>query len=109
GGVLPSQPPYLCIRSLTSPVVSILILPPGAAPTLVSLEEHYKATAAGELSQPEISLERGNPTSRAIATSLDVNEKLEPNKPVMNGVSAVAAGKRKMSLPNGNRVLKNAR
>ena len=87
----------------------MLSRPPGAAPTLVSLEEHYKATAAGELSQPEIALERGNPTSKAIATSLDANEKLEPNKPVINGVSAVAAGKRKISLPNGNKVLKNAR
>ncbi|KAL8915829.1 MAG: hypothetical protein Q9172_006630 [Xanthocarpia lactea] len=82
--------------------------PPGAAPTLVSLEDHYRATLAGELEEANIALDRGNPTARAIASSLDINEKLEPNQPVIEG-SAVAAGKRKMTVPAGRIVMTGAR
>ncbi|KAI4279969.1 MAG: hypothetical protein L6R38_004823 [Xanthoria sp. 2 TBL-2021] len=82
--------------------------PPGAAPTLVSLEDHYKLTLAGELEESNIALDRENPTTKAIASSLDVNDKLEPNRPVARG-SAAAAGKRKMSLPGGKKVTTSAR
>ncbi|KAL8689962.1 MAG: hypothetical protein Q9224_004519, partial [Gallowayella concinna] len=75
--------------------------PPGAAPTLVSLDDHYKATLAGDLEEPKTVLERGNPTSKAIASSLDINEKLEPKRSAKS--SSVAAGKRKMSLPVGKK------
>ncbi|KAL8810663.1 MAG: hypothetical protein Q9223_002239 [Gallowayella weberi] len=75
--------------------------PPGAAPTLVSLEDHYKATLAGNLEEPKTELEKGNPTSRAIASSLDVNEKLEPKRSAK--LSSVAAGKRKMNVPDGKK------
>ncbi|KAI4233784.1 MAG: hypothetical protein LQ349_004206, partial [Xanthoria aureola] len=76
--------------------------PPGAAPTLVSLEDHYKLTLAGELEESNIALDRDNPTSNAIASSLDVNDKLQPNRPVARA-SAVAPGKRKISLPGGRK------
>ncbi|KAI4261892.1 MAG: hypothetical protein L6R42_002920 [Xanthoria sp. 1 TBL-2021] len=82
--------------------------PPGAAPTLVSLEDHYKLTLAGELEESNIALDRENPTTKAIAASLDVNDKLEPNRPVARG-SAAAAGKRKLSLPGGKKVTTSAR
>ncbi|KAL8763630.1 MAG: hypothetical protein Q9184_000630 [Pyrenodesmia sp. 2 TL-2023] len=84
--------------------------PPGAAPTLVTLEEHYKANLMGELGEDHESkraLDQHNPTNNSIALSLDVNEKLEPNRPVIHGQPA-AAGKRKMSLPLGTKIMKKA-
>lgn len=87
--------------------------PPGAAPTLVTLEEHYKANLMGELAElgedhkPKKALDRHNPTSNSIAQSLDVNEKLEPNRPVTDG-QPVAAMKRKTSLPSGTKITKKA-
>ncbi|KAL8645073.1 MAG: hypothetical protein Q9226_007465 [Calogaya cf. arnoldii] len=79
-----------------------------AAPTLVSLEDHYKLALAGELEESNVALDRENPTSKAIASSLDVNHKLEPNKPVTGG-STVAAGKRKMSVFGRKKATTSAR
>lgn len=73
--------------------------PPGAAPTLTTLEEHYRITLAGELNEPNQAPKKANPATKTIAQSLDINEKLEPNRPVTK-LSAVAAGKRKMSVPS---------
>ncbi|KAL8708781.1 MAG: hypothetical protein Q9225_007549 [Loekoesia sp. 1 TL-2023] len=84
------------------------IEPPGAAPTLVTLEEHYRAALAGEENGPKTALDGGNPASKSIAKSLDANDKLEPNRPVSNG-SAMAAGKRKMSVPLGTKVTRSPR
>ncbi|KAL9599352.1 MAG: hypothetical protein Q9219_003885 [cf. Caloplaca sp. 3 TL-2023] len=78
--------------------------PPGAAPTLTTLEEHYKATLAGEELGPGTALDRENPTSNSIATSLDINDKLEPNRPVDSRSAAAAAKKRKISLPVGTKI-----
>ncbi|KAL8690491.1 MAG: hypothetical protein Q9218_004067 [Villophora microphyllina] len=80
------------------------IKPPGAAPTLTTLEEHYRVTLAGEGQEPEKAVDKTNPTSKSIAKSLDVNDKLEPNRPVRK-VSAVATGKRKMSVPPNTKAI----
>lgn len=77
--------------------------PPGAAPTLTSLEEHYKAALAGEENGPGTALDEANPTSNSIAMSLDINDKLEPNRPVTNS-SAATAGKRKKSVPLASKI-----
>ena len=82
--------------------------PPGAAPTLTSLEEHYRATLAGQLEDPNKAVDPTNKTSKYIAESLDVNEKLEPNKPVLE-VPAAATEQRKRSLPVGSRKKVNPR
>ncbi|KAI4181777.1 MAG: hypothetical protein L6R41_006410 [Letrouitia leprolyta] len=82
--------------------------PPGAAPTLTSLEEHYKAALAGEESGPGTALDEANPTSNSIAMSLDINDKLEPNRPVTNS-SAGTAKKRKKSVPLASKVTINPR
>ncbi|KAI4177133.1 MAG: hypothetical protein LQ343_000615 [Gyalolechia ehrenbergii] len=82
--------------------------PPGAAPTLTTLEEHYKATLAGEGNDPGTALDGDNPTSNSIALSLDINDKLEPNRPVTNG-SAATAGKRKKSAPLAPKITMNPR
>ncbi|KAL8868117.1 MAG: hypothetical protein Q9174_005204 [Haloplaca sp. 1 TL-2023] len=71
--------------------------PPGAAPTLTSLDEHYRITLAGQLEDPNKAMDPKNKTK-----SLDVNEKLEPNRPVLE-VPLAAAEDRKMSLPVGSR------
>ncbi|KAL8729723.1 MAG: hypothetical protein Q9166_004551 [cf. Caloplaca sp. 2 TL-2023] len=81
-----------------------------AAPTLVTLEEHYKATLAGELGEPKPAFDKGNSTSKAIASSLDVNDKLEPNKPVPDGsATTTTTRKRKISVPAGRTVMTSAR
>ncbi|KAL8934028.1 MAG: hypothetical protein Q9216_006107 [Gyalolechia sp. 2 TL-2023] len=82
--------------------------PPGAAPTLTSLEEHYKATLAGDGNAPAAALDGDNPTSNSIALSLDINDKLEPNRPISNG-SAATAGKRKKSVPLASKTTINPR
>lgn len=82
--------------------------PPGAAPTLVTLEEHYKANLMGELGEdldPKKPLDRQNPTDNSIGQSLQVSDKLEPSRPVSNG-QPVVAGKLKMSLPSGTKITK---
>lgn len=81
------------------------IEPPGAAPTLVTLEEHYRAALAGEENGPKTALDGANPS---VPKTLDANDKLEPNRPVSDG-SAVAAGKRKMSVPLGTKVTMSPR
>ncbi|KAL8948632.1 MAG: hypothetical protein Q9222_005197 [Ikaeria aurantiellina] len=72
--------------------------PPGAAPTLMTLEEHYKATLAGQMEGPNNALDGHNPTSKSIAQSLNVNEKLEPNKLVDQDATS-SSGKRRVSVP----------
>lgn len=82
--------------------------PPGAAPTLVTLEEHYKAALMGEETGPQIAPDRGNATSNSIAKSLDITEELEPSRPVADG-SAVIAGKHKMTVPLGSKIKMDSR
>ncbi|KAL8988805.1 MAG: hypothetical protein Q9177_002180 [Variospora cf. flavescens] len=72
--------------------------PPGAAPTLTTLEEHYQAALMGEEDGPKPALDASNPTSKSIAQSLDVSDNPEPNRPVTNG-SAVSSEKRRISVP----------
>ncbi|KAL8897157.1 MAG: hypothetical protein Q9207_007350 [Kuettlingeria erythrocarpa] len=85
--------------------------PPGAAPTLVTLEEHYKANLMGELGEglePKKPLDRQDPTNNPIGQSLHVDEMLEPNRPVSNGQPAVTR-KLKMSLPWGTKITKKGK
>ncbi|KAI4124059.1 MAG: hypothetical protein LQ341_007116 [Variospora aurantia] len=72
--------------------------PPGAAPTLTTLEEHYQAALMGEDDGPKPALDASNSTSKSIAQSLDVSANPEPNRPVTNG-SAVSSEKRRISVP----------
>lgn len=80
------------------------IKPPGAAPTLTTLEEHYRITLAGQGHEPEKAVENTNPTTDTIAMSLDVNDKLGPNRPIRK-LSTVPASKRKMSVPSNTKAL----
>ncbi|KAL8766090.1 MAG: hypothetical protein Q9203_006449 [Teloschistes exilis] len=84
------------------------IRPPGAAPTLTTLEEHYRITLAGQGYEPEKPVDKTNPTTHPIATSLDVIDKLEPNRPVRK-LSNVAASKRKMSVPPNTKAIIRSR
>lgn len=78
--------------------------PPGAAPTLTTLEEHYHAALMGEEDGPKPALDASNPTSKSVAQSLDVSDKLEPNRPVTNG-SAVSPEKRRISVPFWTKIM----
>ncbi|KAL8699296.1 MAG: hypothetical protein Q9201_006081 [Fulgogasparrea decipioides] len=81
--------------------------PPGAAPTLTTLEEHYRIVLAGEDDEPNKAVDGANPTSKNIADR-DVSEKRKPNGRTAK-ISAVAAGKRKMSLPVGAKTTMSSR
>lgn len=83
--------------------------PPGAAPTLTTLEEHYKAALMGEEIGQKSAMDANNPTSRSIAQSLDVSDNLEPNRPVTNGSAVTTKKKRKISVPLGTKMMAASR
>ncbi|KAL8714237.1 MAG: hypothetical protein Q9220_001966 [cf. Caloplaca sp. 1 TL-2023] len=74
------------------------IQPPGAAPTLMTVGEHYKAAIAGQMEGPNGAPEGHNATSKSIAQSLNVNETLEPSRLVGRDAKA-SYDKRRVSVP----------
>ncbi|KAL8743142.1 MAG: hypothetical protein Q9190_004481 [Brigantiaea leucoxantha] len=77
------------------------INPPGAAPTLMTLEEDHQLNLIGEKENIAKNLRSdANPTSAGIVESLDLSAGLEPSRPVtdlgtglgMNRTTALPAG-----------------
>ncbi|KAL9611195.1 MAG: hypothetical protein Q9167_004143 [Letrouitia subvulpina] len=83
------------------------IQPPGAAPTLMTLEEDHKVTLMGEEQFQKSKLASTNQDSIGIASSLDISEKLEPVRPIidaeagpqMNGTMSLPAGAKAHKKP----------